>query len=241
MEKERALGRQVSLEVRRQSKPLDNPVVDAYAKRIGGELIAHLKERRFDYLFEVIVTDAVTEPLSIAGGYILIPARAFLAARDEAEFVGILAHSIGHLALQHGKRSATRGDVMEMGRIPLIFMGGWMGLHADSQRPNPQVPVGFFEAQRAYELEADAFGLELTSRAGYSGAAFRKYIERTQTADSKMSALPARDLRLAKIDELLQALPIVASSSTGEFQQIQEAVRASVPQPQARRTPTLLR
>ena len=177
VEKERALGRSLASEVRQQSRPFDNPAVDAYVKRIGGELVAHLPENPLTYTFEVISTDEATEPIPLPGGYVFIPARFLLAAQDEAEFAGMLAHSIGHIALRHGTRPATRGEVMNVAHIPLVFAGGWMGGgHADSRRPLIGVPIGFLEFQRTRELEADAFGLELAARAGYDPAALRRYI-----------------------------------------------------------------
>ncbi|MGH9632947.1 MAG: M48 family metalloprotease [Bryobacteraceae bacterium] len=244
VEKERFLGQRLASEVKRQSKPLDHPLVDAYVKRTGRELAGHLADSPFVYSFEVILA-ANTEPISLPGGIILIPARFFLTARDEAEFIGMLAHSIGHIALRHGTRTAMRGQAVNMASIPLVFMGGWMGAHADG-RGTALVPIGFLKFQRTYELEADRFGIELAARAGYDAAAFRRYIERAQPPDAdsdpRMAPLPARDVRLAGMDELLRSLPVPPpSSSAAEFERIQEAVREALGRPAQRRAPTLRR
>jgi predicted Zn-dependent protease len=111
VEKERALGRHLASEIRKHSKPLADPGVDPviadYVRRIQRELVTHLKDAPFDYHFEAILDGSRTEPFSLPGGYVFIPAHAFVAARDEAEFVGMLAHSIGHIALRHGMRRPT--------------------------------------------------------------------------------------------------------------------------------------
>src|SRR5262245_58504613 len=78
-----ALGRLDASAVRCQSKPLDDPVVGAYVKRIGGQLVELLAERPFEYSFEVILGSDATEPMSFLGGFILIPARFFLTAHNE--------------------------------------------------------------------------------------------------------------------------------------------------------------
>ncbi|MFN0101155.1 MAG: M48 family metalloprotease [Bryobacteraceae bacterium] len=241
--KERALGQRLASETKTQSKTLADPAVDAYVKRIGAELIGQLEQPIFEYQFQAIASGTRAEPFSLPGGYVFIPARSFVAAQDEAEFVGMLAHAIGHVALRHGTRTATRGQTVNMASVPLVFMGGWTGTHADSQRPEALVPMGFLEFQRTHELEADRFGLELAARAGYDATAFQRYVERTHSADSKVSPLPARKLRLAKIQETVVSLPPATTiPRSGEaFRRVQEVVRSILERPDQRRVPTLRR
>jgi predicted Zn-dependent protease len=205
---------------------------------------AHLDERLFPYSVEVIATTASTEPMALPGGYVLIPARFFLAVEDEDEFAGVLAHSLGHIALRHATRIATRGEVAKIASIPILHVGGWMGSHADSQRPGISQPLAFLQFRRVFELEADAFGLELAARAGYPAAALRRYIERLQILDARFSPLPARDLRLARMEDLPQTGPGVPFYSPEEFLQIREMIRDAdgpLEQAQQRPAPTLRR
>ena len=166
-EKEKALGRQCAGEVRKHSQPLADPGITAFVNRIGEELVGQLKTRRFDCTFATIQSAEWTEPLALPGGYIFVPVRAFIAAQSEAEFAALLAHAIGHVELRHGTRMATRGQVENMSSIPLIFIGGWTGVHSQTGA-NVLVPAGFQKMQREYELEADRFGVELAARAGHS-------------------------------------------------------------------------
>jgi predicted Zn-dependent protease len=240
-EKELALGRHVAAEIRRQSKPLENADVAGYASRIGTRLVSHLAESpRFPYSFGVIIDAGMTEPIALPGNHILIPAGFFLAGQDESEFAVMLAYTIGHSIFRQGERANRPVDTANLASIPLISMNGWIGSHADS-RATTQMPLAFLKLQRSYELEADLFGLELAARAGYDAAAFRRYIDRIQPADSDMSFLPARESRLAHIDEFLSAVQASPSPATGEFESIQRAVRKELGQPERRRTPTLRR
>jgi predicted Zn-dependent protease len=239
LEKERAIGDALAADVRRQSRPLDNSEVDAYVKRVGRQLVAQLPEQPFTYNFEVIITAEATEPVSIPGGYILVPASFLLSTKEEAEFVSMLAHSIGHVALRHGTRSATRGQLVNASSIPLIFMGGWGGAHAPSAG-RALMPMGYLRFQREFELEADRLGVELASRAGYDARALRTYVERTQSdeANPAASPLPSREQRLGKLDELLAATTAAPPSSNDDFRRAQEATREALRQP-VRRPPTL--
>jgi predicted Zn-dependent protease len=243
LEKERALGQRLASEVKFQSKPFANAAVDAYVQRVGTELIGQLKEVTFEYQFEVISGGTWTEPFPVPGGFIFVPAHAFVAAQDEAEFVALLAHAIGHAAQRHGTRSATRGEIVNMASIPVVFMGSWSGPHTASQASQALIPLGFLNFQRLQELEADRFGLELAARTGYDPAAFERYVRRTQRADSKLSGLPERELRLGKIQETIAGLPRAATPwrASEEFRSVQETVRSILGQPSDKRAPTLQR
>jgi predicted Zn-dependent protease len=240
LEKERAMGDALAADVRRQGQPLDNAGVDAYVKRVGSQLIAQLPEQPFTYNFEVIVSPDATEPISIPGGHVFVPASFLLSAQNEAEFASMLAHSIGHIALRHGTRSATRGQLVNASSIPLIFMGGWGGAHAPAAARTSLIPLGFLRFQREFELDADRFGVQLASRAGYDARGLRTYVQRTQPSDANptTSPLPPREQRLAKLDELLNETPQAQPSPNDDFRRVQEAAREALKQP-VRRPPTL--
>jgi predicted Zn-dependent protease len=141
VEKERAIGRQYASEIMRQTETLAVPAIDAYVKRIGAVFAAQLRQAPFEYQFEVIAGGYRTEPIPLPGGYVLIPVRSLAEAKDEAEFAGMLAHSVAHVALRHGTRTSMAG-------APPIFMGGWMGSHAETQGAQTPLPVSFLESQR---------------------------------------------------------------------------------------------
>jgi beta-barrel assembly-enhancing protease len=232
LEKERALGKELAAEIKRVSEPIVNAEINPYVNRVGSELLAQLKDRAFDYQFDVISDDATTEPFSLPGGFVLIPVRSFVTAANEAEFIGMLAHAIAHSALRHGTRMATRGQIVNMASIPVIFMGGWQGAHSDPQAQGVLVPVSFLKFQRSQELEADQFGVALAARAGFDPGAYLRYVERTQTKDSDRSPLPAREERLAKLRETIASLPSSPALSTSEqFRRVQETARAFVTGP----------
>ncbi len=60
-------------------------------------------------------------------GYVFIPATLFGAAESEAEFAGMLAHSMAHVAARHSMRQAGQGAIAGVGTLPLIFIGGIAG------------------------------------------------------------------------------------------------------------------
>ncbi len=196
----------------------DDPAAAAYVNRICSQL-TQLSDSPIDYTFKLLVAVDATEPMSLPGGYVFIPAAFFLSAQNEDEFATMLAHSVGHIELKQASKNLSHQQ--GTATIPLIFVGG--SLHAQPRAPAWGMFPKFRSLQRENELEADSFGIELASRAGYNPAAFREYLRRTWSAD-----FSTREARLAGLDVLLRRTPGAPPSQNHEFLRVQQAVRESL-------------
>ncbi len=107
-----------------------------------------------------------------------------LKAESEAELAGVMAHEIAHVAARHGTRQATKGDLLQIGTIPLIFMGGWAG-YAIRQGAGLAIPMGFLTFTRQNEKEADYLGLQYLYKSGYDPTAFIDFFEKIETLEKK--------------------------------------------------------
>jgi predicted Zn-dependent protease len=56
---------------------------------------------RFPYQFQVVATLAINAH-ALPGGFLFVNAGAIMAARNEGELAGVMAHEIAHAALRHG-------------------------------------------------------------------------------------------------------------------------------------------
>jgi predicted Zn-dependent protease len=115
------------------------------------------------------------------------------AADEEAEMAGVMAHEIAHVAACHYGREMTRANLMQLASLPAIFVGGAIG-YGIYQGLGLAIPLTFLHFSRAFESEADYFGIEYMYRAGYDldaeelwvlGARFaicsrRGWVERTR-------------------------------------------------------------
>jgi predicted Zn-dependent protease len=242
LEKESALGKQLAAEMRRRTTDLENTVVQEYVNRLGQKLAISIPGAKAPFTFSVISEDpcaTMHEPAALPGGYVFVPAALFLAAQDEAELAGMLAHAMAHIVERHGTGRVTRGEVTKDASIPLIFMGGWGG----SCTEGVAIPRGFVTARMNYEREADAMAIQIMAGAGFDPHALLRYTERVLSSTSS-STLPThlpRDERIATITAAISKLPAAqyAASSDADFVAAREEVRLSV---QAhRRTPPSLR
>ena len=182
IEKEIALGKGLAQEVERQAKVVDDPIVAEYVNRIGQNLVRN-SDAKVPFTIKVLDTEEVNA-FALPGGFFFVNSGLILKAESEAELAGVMSHEIAHVALRHGTKQATRGDIAQIATIPLIFMGGWAG-YGIRQAASVLIPVGFLQFSQAMEKDADYYGLQYMYKAGYDPTAFVDFFEKIETLEKK--------------------------------------------------------
>ncbi len=182
LDKEIALGKGLAQEVERQAKIVDDPIVAEYVNRLGQNLVRN-SDAKVPFTIKVIQSEEVNA-FALPGGFFFVNSGLILKADNEAELAGVMAHEIAHVAARHGTRQATRGQLINYGSIPLIFLGGWGG-YAIRQGASLLIPISFLSFSRGFESEADLLGLEYMYKAGYDPESFVDFFEKIQTLEKK--------------------------------------------------------
>ncbi len=182
IEKEIALGKQLAQEVERSAKVVDDPIIAEYVSRIGQNLVRN-SDAKVPFTIKVLDSEEVNA-FALPGGFFFVNTGLILKADSEAELAGVMSHEIAHVAARHGTRQATRGQLVNIGTIPLIFMGGWTG-YAIRQAAGLAIPLGFLSFSRGFESEADMLGLEYMYKCGYDPTAFVDFFEKIQSLEKK--------------------------------------------------------
>lgn len=239
LEKEIALGKQLAQDVERQAKIIDDPVIAEYVNRIGQNLVRN-SDAKVPFTIKVIDSEEVNA-FALPGGFFFVNSGLIMRAETEAELAGVMAHEIAHVAARHGTRQASRGQIVNMATIPLIFMGGWAG-YGVRQGASVLIPIGFLSFSRAFEEEADMLGLQYLYKTGYDPTAFIDFFEKLQSDEKRkpgtmakvFSTHPLTDDRIKNaqknIQEYLKAKPEYVVT-TSEF----DEVKARLMQLHARR------
>jgi predicted Zn-dependent protease len=217
IEKEIALGRELAAQVERQTKIVDDPIVSEYVSRVGQNLVRN-SDAEVPFTIKVVDSDEVNA-FALPGGFFFVNTGLILKADTEAELAGVMAHEIAHVAARHGTRQATRGQLAELGTIPLIFVGGGWARYGARQAASVAVPVAFISFSRSFEAEADMLGLEYLYKTGYDPTALVDFFEKIQALEKQkpgtmakvFSTHPPTDDRIRaaqkNIQEILKAKP----------------------------------
>ncbi len=182
VEREMGLGKEMAQEAERQAKLVTDPVITEYVNRLV-QTVAHNSDARVPFTIKVIDSDEVNA-FALPGGFMFVNTGLLLRADNEAELAGVLAHEIAHVAARHGTRQATRGQLVNYGTLPLIFMGGWAG-YAVRQAMTLAIPMGFLKFSRSMEVEADLLGLQYMYKSGYDPTEFVNFFERIETLEKR--------------------------------------------------------
>src|SRR5678816_1237120 len=181
LEKEIAMGRQLAAEIERQVKLVEDPTINEYVNRVGQNLVRN-SDAKVPFTIKVVDSDEINA-FALPGGFFYVNSGLILAADDESELAGVMAHEIAHVAARHGTEQASKAELINFASIPLIFMGG-VGGFALRQAAGFLIPMQFLQFSRKDEAEADYLGLQYLYNTGYDPSAAVSFFEKLQAKES---------------------------------------------------------
>ena len=229
LESEIALGKQLAAEIEQSARLIEDPVVLGYVDRVAQNLVRN-SDARVPFTVKVIDDDTLNA-FALPGGFFFVNSGLIVAAEEEAELAGVMAHEIAHVTARHATKQATKGQLVQYATLPLIIFGpaGLAGLGI-YQGLNFGLPLIFLKFSRGAEREADFLGLQYMYKAGYDPSSFITFFEKVQEKEKKspgsvpkiFSSHPPTDDRIGKAQtEIAELLPardeyVVSSSEFDE-------------------------
>lgn len=175
-------GKAYAQEIEQTVKLINDPVISEYINRLGQNL-ARSSDSKMPITFKVIDDDSINA-ITLPGGFIYVNSGTILAADTEAELAGVIAHEIGHSCARHTSQAMTRGNLAQIMSVPLIFVGGGVGL-AGMQAANLGGAAMFSKFSRGFETQADYLGAQYAWKAGYDPVALVTFFEKVQAQEKK--------------------------------------------------------
>lgn len=230
------LGRAASREVAKKYQQLNDAELDAYIKRVGRRLVSQRQadNQSFAYTF-TLVREKNINAFALPGGPTFIHTGLLLAAENEAQLAGVLAHEISHVALRHGTHQASKA-------MGIQLPAGLLGASADGQNMLGQLTqagIAFgansvlLKYSRDAEKQADLLGAQIMAGAGYNPLEMARFFEKLEADGGArgpqfLSDHPNPGNRIHYIGDEIRYLPYTqtASGDTGQFQRMQQRVRA---------------
>jgi predicted Zn-dependent protease len=189
IEKEIALGKTLAQQVDATARLVKDPAVNEYINRLTQNLVRH-SDAKVPFTVRVIESPDVNA-VALPGGYFFVNSGLILAADDEAELAGPMAHEIAHVAARHGTRNMTKSELINYATLPLIFVGGGIGFAARSAA-TVAIPMSFMKFSRGDEREADYLGVQYMYEAGYDPQAFVQMFEKLLSEEKKQPGFIAK-------------------------------------------------
>ena len=164
-------------------------MVAEYVNRIAQNLVRN-SDAKVPFTIKVIDSEEINA-FAFPGGFLFVNYGVILAADNEAELASVMAHEIAHVAAHHATRQMTRAQMFNLASIPLIFVGGGVGL-AVREAVELAIPLGTTKFARSFEAEADYLGVEYLYKAGYDPQALISFFERVQAGEKQKPGFAAK-------------------------------------------------
>ena len=218
VEKEQAIGDEMSQQVEEQIGLYASDELSGYVDAVGQRLVTALGETPYTFNFG-IVDQAEPNAFASPGGYIYISRGLLSLINTEEELAGILAHEISHVTARHHARQASKGIVPGLLSLPGRAVGAVVSEDLGNIINAPITAAGkvyLSSYSRSQETDADRKGMALAARAGYDPAALGSALNKLGKTVELLTGGPERfsfydthpttPTRLADVDRLASTI-----------------------------------
>ena len=227
-EKEVALGRQLAAQVEQQAKMVEDPKITEYINRVGQNIVLN-SDAKIPFTIRVIDSDEVNA-FALPGGFFFVNKGLIIAADNESELAGVMAHEVAHVTARHAMENQGKGTLLNYGILAgIIFTGGIGGAVLQNTAGLGQI-LAFSKFSRGAEKEADMLGVQYLYKAGYDPTGMATMFEKLASKNKKKpgglaklfsshpQSIKRRDSSLALVARFPEKQEYIISTS--EFQRV---------------------
>ncbi len=227
-EKEMQIGRTLSMQVEQQAKLVEDPMVTEYINRVGQNIVLH-SDAKIPFTIKVIDSDEVNA-FALPGGFFYVNSGLILAADNEAELAGVMAHEIAHVAARHAMENQGKGALINYGALAGIIFGGPIISTVLRNGTGILGGLAMLKFSRGAEEEADRLGVQYLYASGYDPRGMETMFEKlasqnkkkpgtmTKLFSSHPQSLDRRDASIALVSRFPEKEEYIISTS--EFQRV---------------------
>lgn len=182
-ESEVRAGRMLAAEVDKEAKFIDDPIITEYVNRVGQNIVIH-SDAKVPFIIKVIDSDEVNA-FALPGGFFYVNKGLVLAADNEAELAGVMAHEIAHVCARHAMENERKMQVLDYGLLAGMILGGGIIGNVLYNGGGLIEGMAFLKFSRGAEEEADKLGVQYMWAAGYDPNAMATMFEKLEAKNKK--------------------------------------------------------
>jgi hypothetical protein len=176
-------GRMLAAQVDKEAKFVDDPIITEYVNRVGQNIVLH-SDAKIPFTIKVIDSDEVNA-FALPGGFFYVNKGLVLAADNEAELAGVMAHEIAHVCARHAMENEAKMRAMDIGMLAGILLGGGIVGNVLYNGGGFFEGMAFLKFSRGAEEEADKLGVQYMWAAGYDPNAMATMFEKLEAKNKK--------------------------------------------------------
>lgn len=239
---EHRLGEQLMMQVRSDPTFMTDPEITEYLNHLGYTLVSNAKTGTYSFFFFPI-RDKTLNAFALPGGFIAVHTGTIVAARDESELAGVMAHEVSHVAQRHIARmiEGQKGNLaLTLGSVLLAILAARAGGNSGGQAA-AAIAMGsqaaMIQSQLSFsqdaEREADRMGLQTLYASGFDPRGMEDFFKRLQSnnrfyesaAPAYLSTHPLTVERIADMENRTRQLPTKMHADSADFKFIQMRAR----------------
>lgn len=184
-EQQKQLGAEMMRQLRQSGVVLDDMEITSYLNALGQRLTSNSDSGGQQFTF-FVVNDPAINAFAGPGGYIGVNSGLILAAENESELAGVLAHEISHVTQHHLARAFEAQQGLSLPSMAAMLAGILIGTQNSQAGMAAISAVAAGGAQyqinftRDNEKEADRVGIQTLAQSGYDPYGMPHFFERLQ-------------------------------------------------------------
>lgn len=184
-----AMGKDADPQIVAQYGLYDDKVLQQFITEKGKAMAAISHRPNLKYEFKIVDSDVINA-FAVPGGYVYFTRGIMAYFNNEAQFAGVLGHETGHITARHSVAQQRNSLFGQLGILAGVIINPELGRFVETASQG--LGLLFLKFGRDAERQADALGVEYSSKIGYDAkemADFFLTLER-QSEGTESAALP---------------------------------------------------
>jgi predicted Zn-dependent protease len=183
-----AMGKEADPQIQAQFGVYNDDKLQAFINEKGREMAAISHRPNLPFQFKILDSHIINA-FAVPGGYVYFTRGIMGHFNNEAEFMGVLGHEIGHVTARHA------GQMQRKQLFTQLFLIGGLIVSEDFRKFADVAQQGagllLLKFSRSHETESDKLGVEYSTKVGYNAhhmANFFKTLERSSGEEGRIPA-----------------------------------------------------